>query len=984
MKSFFRRRLLTSTLFVSAIAAAAPSYAQVADPVEAAPDAQEESGEVTVTGSRISNPNLEQSSPVAVVGSDEIQLQQVISAEELLRDLPGSIPSIGSQVNNGSGGQAFLNLRGLGSNRNLVLLDGGRLVPATLAAQVDTNIIPLALIERVDIFTGGASTVYGADAVAGVVNFVTKKDFAGIDLALQSGITERGDGALFKIDLTTGANLGDGRGNVTLSMGYTETDPIYQGNRDFSRVAIGSNNGLPQGSTTSVPITFRAPLVGQLNTATGALQTADPAGYNFAPLNLFQTPIRRFNILGKANYKISDAVEVYSSAFFVKSKVDFLAAPAGIFANPLLLPLSNPYLPATLRNALCAADSNASLAGVQPFRTQAQCDAGAAATSTASPDYFELPITSERRFVEAGPRVTEFTTTSFQFNLGLRGALTSSLNWDVNAAYGESERVTESLGAGFDPLQQGLRAFNTTTCTVTTGGCVPLNIFGPVGSLTPAQVNFLSLTTFAFVKTSYAEARAGISGDFGVASPLATNPIGIAIGGEYRKYKGESFGDAISRRPGAVLGAGAAALPIAGQYDSYEAYGEIIAPLIEDRPFFHSLTLEAGIRYSDSSTSGGNTTWKAGGSWEPFQGLKLRGMYTRAVRAPNLGELFQPQVVALSNLTTDPCQGSITTGAANFNSTLAGSAALQALCVATGVPAGAIGTGSIPSPSAGQIQTTQGGNPNLDPEKATTLTLGAVFQPTFLRNFSLSVDYYDIKVTDAISSPTVLDVIQGCYSPAFNPTFSRAVAACDGVGRNAVGRLDGAAVDTPGVFLASSNQGVIKTSGIDATLNWRTTFGQVGFNYSINGNYTFESKFQATPVSFDRECVGYYSTSCSPIQPEYTINQRTTFSVGDFDLSVLWRHIAPAVVEPPAPGGTQIVLFPAYARIKAYNYFDLALRAKASDQMTFTFTVTNLFDKDPPFVGQGIGATAFNGGNTFPSNYDPLGRRFVAGANLRF
>ncbi len=983
MRSSFRRRLLGTSIIACAAAAANPVMAQAVDQ-EAVTEEAAAASDVVVTGSRITNPNLEQSSPVAVVGAEEIQLQAVVSAEELLRDLPGSIPSIGSNVNNGSGGQAFLNLRGLGANRNLVLIDGNRLVPATLSAQVDTNLIPLALIERVDVFTGGASTVYGADAVAGVVNFVTKRDFAGIDVTALSGVTEQGDGSLFKIDVTLGANFGDGKGNATFSVGYTETDPVYQGNRDFSRVALSSVTGLPQGSTTSVPITFRAPLVGQLNLGTGALGAADPAGYNFAPLNLFQTPIRRFNIFGKANYDITDNIEAFTSAFFVKSKVDFLAAPAGIFANPLLLPLSNPFLPAALRSALCAADSNSALAGIQAFRTPAQCAAGAAATSTSDPNYFEVPITSERRFVEAGPRVTEFTTTTFQINMGLRGALTSNLNWDINAAYGESERVTEASGAGFAPLQQGLRAFNATTCTVTTGGCVPLNIFGGPGTLTPAMINFLSLTTFAFVKTAYAEVKGGVTGDLGITSPLATNGIGIAIGGEYRKYKGESFGDAISRQPGAVLGAGAAALPVFGTYDSYEAYGEIIIPLIEDRSFFKSLTVEGGIRYSDYSTSGGNTTWKAGGSWEPFDSLKLRGMYTRAVRAPNLLELFQPQVVALANLSADPCQGQTTNAAgANYNAALAGSAPLRALCIATGVPAGVLGTGAIPAPSAGQIQTTQGGNPNLDPEKATTLTLGGVFQPSFLRNLSLSVDYYHIKVKEAISSPTVLDVVNGCYTVALNPTLSASTAACQGIGRNGAGRLDGAAVDTPGVFLAATNQGLIETSGIDATLNWRTDLGFARFIYSLNGNYTFESKFQATPVSVNRECVGYYSTSCGPnnggIQQEFVWNQRTTLSFDAVDVSLLWRHIAKAVKEPLAPAA-----FAAFEKIPAYDYFDLSIRTQVAETASVTFTVTNLFDKDPPIVGSTIGATAFNGGNTFPSNYDPLGRRFTAGVNLRF
>jgi outer membrane receptor protein involved in Fe transport len=951
-----------------------PSFAQDAVPAEETEEA------IVVTGSRISNPNLELSSPVSVVGAEEFALQQVFSVEDVLRDIPGSSPSVGSQVGNGGNGGANINLRGLGSNRNLVLIDGNRVVPATLGGVVDTNIIPIALLERVDVFTGGASTVYGADAVTGVVNFVTKNDFAGIDLNLGYGITELGDGGQFRTDITIGGNFGDGRGNAVLSVGYTESDEIYQGARDYAFESLSGVTGLPQGSTTSTPITFRAPIVGQLDIPTGTVGVNPANTYNFSPLNLFRTPLRRFSMYGKARYDISDNIEAYASGLFSKSTVTFLAAPAGIFANPLLLPLSNPFLPVNTRNQLCASDANATLAGVQAFLTPTECAAAAAATSAASPDYREISITSERRFTELGPRSTEWTSTTFQLNAGLRGALTDSLNWDFRGSYGESERITESLSASTAAVQQAIRATNTTTCTVTTGGCVPLNIFGPAGSITPAMGDFVKLTTFQFVKTSFAGVEGGVSGDVGLASPFASTPIGIAVGGEYRKFTGESFGDAISRQAGAVLGAGAAALPVAGQYDSYEAYGELIVPLIEDKPFFKSLTLEAGVRYSDYSTSGGNTTWKAGGSWELVDSVKFRGMYSLAVRAPNIGELFQPQVVALANLSADPCQGQTTNASgANYNARLANEAALRSLCVATGVPAGALGSGSIPAPSAGQIQTTQGGNPVLDPEIATTITAGILLRPDFVPSLTISADWYSIKVTDAITNPTVLDVVNGCYSTSLNPSLVSSVAACSGIGRNVnTGRLDGAAVDTPGVFLGLSNQGRLETSGVDVNVNYRRELGFATFSYALNANYTIENKFQATPASINRECIGYFSTSCDIISP-FTLNQRTTLAFDGIDISLNWRHQSKVKREPLASA-----ILPAFSNIPAYNYFDLGIGANVVDNLKINLAVTNLFDKQPPIVGNQVGSTAFNAGNTYPSNYDPLGRRFNVGVNLRF
>jgi outer membrane receptor protein involved in Fe transport len=980
-----KKALLTSTFMVGISGFASQASAQ-AVPAENSPEvaqaeAQAAADDVTganetivVTGSRIQRPNLEQSSPVTVIGEDEIQLQQPVSAEEFLREIPGSVPSVGQNANNGSGGQAFVNLRGLGAGRNLVLLDGNRLTPATLGSLTDLNIIPLALIERVDTFTGGASTVYGADAVTGVINFITKRNFTGLDIAANAGISERGDGAIISGSVTFGANLEGGRGNVVMSLGYSDTNPVFLGAREQARVGLGSATGAVQGSTTSIPITFRAPIVGQLNTATGTVEAAANT-YNANPPNQFQTPLTRYNIFGKADYEVSDGIEAYANGYFVKSTVLVSAAPTGIFANPLFVPLSNPFLPAGLRNQLCAAgDFNPNLAGQQAL-TAAECAAAATATFN-SPAYRELEVTPERRFVESGNRLTTFTTNTFQFMAGLRGALTSNLDWDISGSYGESSRVQAARTASRDKTQQALRATNPNTCTVTTGGCVPINIFGELGSITPAAANFIALTAYSFVDTSLTTAQATVSGDLGFSSPLANEPIGVAVGVEYREYYGFSRGDAISAVPGAVLGAGAAALPQQGSYNSKEVFGELIIPLIEDRPFFHSLTAELGARYSDYSTSGGNWTYKAGGSWEPIPDIKFRGVYSRAVRSPNLAELFQPQVVALASLTTDPCQQQLPVN----------DAALRALCIATGVPASVIGT--IPAPSSGQIQSTQGGNPNLNPEKATTITAGVVLQPRFVPGFALTFDYYDIKVRDAITSPTVQDIIGGCYDIALNPSRDPNVAACKQIFRNqSTGRLDGDATSTPGPVLALGNPGYLRTSGFDLGANYRRDLGFARLNVSFNGNYTTRSTFQATPTSINRECVGFYSTSCTPIQPRITWNQRTTLGFGDVDLSYVWRHISSARVEPLAnvPTATNPnPVFDAFENIPAYNYFDFSVRALVTERMNFVFTVSNIFDKGPPNVGQTLGGVTFNAGNTFPSNYDPIGRRFNAGVNLRF
>jgi outer membrane receptor protein involved in Fe transport len=1007
-KSILKKTLLTSTVIAGSVLFTTQAFAQPAPPQEPAGSAEpgaapkensqeveqaqaaaaaepEADSDIVVTGTRITNPNLVQSSPVTVIGEGEIQLQQLSSAEELLHDLPGQVPGLSQNTNNGGNGSANANLRGLGTNRNLVLLDGQRLVPVDLVARTDLNTIPSALIERVDVFTGGASTVYGADAVAGVINFITKRNFSGIDVDLGTGISEKGDGALLRGNATVGANFDDNRGNVVLSVGYTQTNPIYEGERTFSERAFSSGSGAPQGSTTGVPVRIRNGTANQaqLDVATGLLVTAYNT-YNTNPLNLIQTPLTRYNIFGKGRYEISDRVEAYGMGMFTKSRVIFNAAPTGIFANNVFVPVSNPFLPVTLRNQLCGlVDSNPNLAGTQTL-TPAECTAAAAALAPTDPAYRELLLTAERRFAEGGPRVTTYNFNTFQGSVGLRGPLISNLKWDINGAYGESSRVQSSTSGLLASAQQALRATNPLTCTNTAGGCVPLNLFGPEGSITPEMLAFIASTTYNFVDTNLTQGSATVEGDFGFVMPWATQPVGVAAGLEYRRYWGFSRGDAISSQVGAVLGAGAAALPQQGDYNSREVFAEAIIPIIEDKPFFNSLTLEVGGRYSHYDLSGGNWTYKVGGSWEPIPDIKFRAMYAKAVRAPNLAELFQPQVVALTNLGADPCQG---TGIP---------AAMAALCVATGVPANIINTGAIPAPSSGQIQSTQGGNPNLAPEVAKSFTAGVVLQPRMIPGFALTLDYYNIDVKGAVSSPTVNDIISGCYG-AGNPSLDPSNLFCQLVVRNAVtGRLDGEAATTPGLQLLTSNQGFIQTRGFDLTMNYRRDVGFGRVSVAFVGNHTTRSRFKAIPSDLSplRECIGFYSTSCMPPQARWSWNMRTTLSWlnNTIDTSVLWNHLSAFKVEPftcttdstLSCGPTLASVFDDYESIPAYDYFDFSNRIQATDHMSFVFTIKNLFNKQPPFVGNTIGITAYNHANTFPSTYDAVGRAYRVGVNLRF
>ena len=1029
MSNQFRNKLLVSTLLAGVAALASPAQAQqpqTSNNPEQAPDAAGNASvagqagadnaaatttnDVVVTGTLIRNPNLTSSSPVNVVNEAEITLRAPATVEEAIRSLPGVVPGIGTQVNNGANGTNSIDLRGLGVQRNIVLLDGNRLVPTLANGAVDLNAIPLALLQRVDVLTGGASTTYGADAVSGVLNFITRRDFTGLDARASYGLTERGDGQTRRIDVTVGANFADDRGNAVLSMGYTKADPVYQV-RPYSLFGISSTTGAASGaSATSVPtaIAFNNGDFLQVSPDSTSL-IPQYQGFNFNPYNIFQTPIDRKSIYAAARYDVADGIEFYARGLFTNNSVQQIIAPSGVFGLGLTVPGNNPYLTATIRNQLCTENGIA---------LGAACN-----TNPAIP----LPGVY-RRAVELGPRIANFENNLYDGRVGLRFDVTPSTTLDVNGSYGRSEQITNQSGYVLNSrVQQALNANNTTTCTVTTNNCVPVNLFGPAGSITPAQVGFLSGGSTTRIVTELKQGRAVFSGDAGVSVPFASNPISFAIGGEYREYTYNRQPDVTAQSPSELGGAGGAVLPFAGGYEVSEGFGELIVPIASDRPFFHELTLEGGARYSHykinatGNPSFNTTTYKGGATFEPFESLRFRGNYQRAVRAPNIGELFTPSVTGLTNLTTDPCAGTAPNNNAN----------LRAVCLAQGAPVGTIGV--IPNPSAGQANATGGGSLTLKPEKADTFTAGVVVTPRgLIQGFNFSVDYYDIRIRNAITAATPLDVLGACFN---NLTAASAASlACTSIRRNPVnGALSGPSSTTFGLPTPLTNAGRLRSNGVDLSANYQHNFGPFGLNLNFVGNYTRKLEFQASVAgrSINRNCVGYYSSNCGPslgqIQPKYSFQQRTTLSVEGASISLLWRYIHPVDYEGTAsdfaargftadvgtfgqPGftrGTRYLYFSGQAgrnatitnagpatsvlagqradfnHIRAYHYFDLATQFDVARQFQLTFTVKNLFDVEPPIVGGQAGTTTANSGNTFPSTYDPLGRAYAVGVRVK-
>ena len=931
---------------------------------------------VQVTGTRITTPGTTSTSPISSVNAEEVKSAQPIAVEEFFKGLPAAVPAIGPGVNNGSAGGATIDLRGLGPNRSLVMINGRRLVPFNLNGTVDTNSIPIALLSRVDLLTGGASVAYGADAVAGVVNFNLKKNFTGIDVTTSYGATaDQHDGKRKRTDLTMGANLDDGRGNVVLSIGKTTSDPVTQGARDFGKVSLSSVTGLGTGSNTTIPAGIAVGKgAGGTDTLAGNWQI-DPASgklvqplvqYNTNPLNYYATGLDRTQATSLANYKINDHAEAYAEVFYTTSKVSSTLAESGTFANVINVPIGNPYIPEPARQQICARR------GI----TAANCVAGNATM---------VPMTVNRRFVELGPRYNNFDNKTLQYNIGMKGEIAYDWTYDAYWSRGTADQIQTRVNWGsLSKVTQALNALSATACVNPANGCVPLNVFGAAGSIPPAQLAFINSSAILLQNVKQDVASVNFSGDLGnkIVSPWAGQPISLAITGEQRKVVAGTQSDAASQIQSEVLGTGAPTPDRTGTFRLREYAAEAAIPLVKDKPFVRALNAELGYRETEFETAGTKKnygSWKVGGDWEPVKSIRFRANVQKATRSPNVNELFQPQTTGLSNLAVDPCQGNkVNQAQGNTAGTLSN------LCRLTGVPLSELG--SVPVPSSGQINNLTGGNPKLGPEEAKTKTIGFVWEP--LPKLAVSVDYYQIKIDKAVSSLSTTDVLDACYTNNPSYTFND---ACALVGRNpANGTFNGA--DSKGVATPLSNSGNQSTSGFDLNVNYKLQaktlnldpkYGNFDLSFALNQVNSF--LFQGTPTSVNRNCVGYYSVACASIStstaPIYKrkFNQRTTWNVGQFAVGYNWRYVSAVDVEPGS--GT---FLPAYSHIPAYNYVDLSGVWNVTKNVRLNLSLNNAANKKPPIVGANVSSTSMDSGNTFPNAYDALGRYVTFGASLKF
>ncbi len=970
---------------------------------EAAPDDLEQ---IVVTGTRITVPGLVSSSPIYSVGESEIELQQQPEVERILRLLPITTPAQGENVNNGSAGIGSINLRGLGDQRNLVMINGKRLTPSDLDGVVDTSAIPTALIERIDIVTGGASAVYGSDAISGAINFIMKRDFEGIDFSSNYSQTEEGDGDRVTASITMGANSADGRGNVVANINWTDRDPILMGARPLGQLGIVTEDGdglaeylagegpvpapagcggpgsvVAGGSTTTLPTRIEiagGPDLGQFR-EDGTLQ-GDCSVFNFNPFNYYQTPQQRLGGMVLGHYEMNEHAEAYGRFAFSNTGVTSQVAPSGIFNTPFFTPLSNPFISDQALGVMIAAAEAGRAAGTVngpntpdpdnpgDFLFHNWTDVNGNGVVDEADD---LNLGYARRTVEFGPRSREFDINAFSFVTGLRGALVGEWSYDLSFQYGEvSSSFIEAGYTNIANITNSVAAIpgpnGEPVCRTGGSACVPLNLFGGFGAITPEMAAYSSAS--AILKQKYEQLiyTASVNGTVDqVQSPWASLPAAISVGTEYRDESSEAIPDeCLKLAPSSCLGGrGGNLLPVAGGFDVTEFFGEFILPVVNERTGFQSLNLEAGYRWSDYNPTGINRTWKYGLSWQPTETLLFRVMQQRAARAPNVGELAAPNTRALDNATEDPCS------IANAGEI---DAALEALCISTGMSAAQVGT--VSDIISGQINTFEGTDFNNlpKPEEADTTTVGFVWTPDFIDSVSnpvISLDYYNIEIKDVIGTFSPQEILDGCYKAAIQEQ-------CDKIRR--VG--GGLTLNASGVELFTTNLDYLQAEGLELGYSFGLEMGRFGgLTFSGNVNHYLTQESQSGPATPVLECVGRFGTSCDPLSRTRWIN-RTIWDINDFQVSALWRHLGSLEIEDVERAET----FDAFRKIDSYNYIDLVGTWQMNDMIRWSLSINNVFGEDPPVIGNEAASTAFNGGNTLPSHYDTVGAVYTVGINATF
>lgn len=970
---------------------ASGAFAQDAVTPAAGPD---QGGDVVVvTGSRIARSNADAESPLLTVTSEEMAESGFTTVEHYLNTLPQVTAGLSSQSNNpSSNGRAFIDLRGLGSGRNLVLINGRRGMGSTGGGVVDVNTIPAALVQNVEIVTGGAASTYGADAVAGVVNFILKKDFEGVEFDSQYRVTEEDDAIEWGGGVTMGGSFADGRGNAVFNASYFNRDALYSDARAFSAQATGATGTFPNGSISpgaNTPSQGAVDAIFGPNTCNtnggssgfgfnpdGSLfctgvsgsPTRNAVGYtgpdsdiatafypdffsfNFAPDNILVLPMERWSMYSHVNYDVNENFKPYAQAMYTNYNAlqELAATPAG-GTTGWTIPTSNPFIPAQLATLLAS-------------RTNATA-----------------PIAFSKRFNVLGGRTGYNNHDVWQVTTGSTGDLFAGWTYDVYASYGRSvqteiqggnvrrDRVGLLLGddAYYTP-GNNLDAPTIAQQNTISGGACPngLNLFG-AAVIDASCAAWISLEAKNLTVVEQSIVEATVAGDL---FALPAGMVQAAFGVGYRELSLDFKPDG-GLQPGLVAGFNQQ-LPVSGDLNYQDIFAEVLIPVVKDLPLVQDFSVTAGIRQSDNNNTGADTSWKINYDWTMTDWLRSRGGFQTAVRAPTINELYAPQLNNFPTFTNqDPCN---TTGANTtqvWGRAGANAAQVAALCTTQSAVAG----GATYFQPASQATGITGGNPLLEPETSESFTVGLVFDSPFqdpmLSGFYGSVDYWSIELEDVIAAIGASTIVQRCFNrDGANPTFDANNSYCQLFNRDP---NNGGVIDLQQL---SQNQAFINTSGIDFVLGYGMdlgTMGQLDFNWLTTWVERYET--QTTSVDPVYDFAGTIGSGTGSATPEWKSTLTTSYGLDALSLQLTTRWIEGMKHANTVTGGSAITNTSAPTTF----YVDFTGQYDLTDTITLRAGVNNLLDQDPRLYTPNVQAA------TDPSTYDILGRRFFVGLNIK-
>ncbi|QAY78871.1 TonB-dependent receptor [Sphingosinicella sp. BN140058] len=945
MPKHLRYGCASLALIAGTLAVPSTVFAQSTLPPEnpesgAGPSAEQSGDAIVVTGSRIRRDPLSQDSPIVFVDGEDIAKTGLNSVNDVLQRLPSSGGGLNGKFNNsgnlgnppdGGGvgaGAAEIDLRYLGSRRVLVLVDGIRFVNGASASGVpgstDLNAIPESAIERIEVLQDGASAIYGSDAIAGVVNIITKKRQDGFLASAQIGTTDHGDGTTQNYQLSWG-NKGDGPLQLVVGGNYVKSGGISAGARDISRFPAPYSNSCADGGCSGFlpngryavfgqDLTLNAPVLGRPATPGDFRPFVSPDDrFNFGPFNYLQIPIERYGAFANLKYEVTPDINFSLRGIWNERKSSNRAAP----------------LPFGVGVA----------AGITPVLDATTVDA----TNPYNPFGVTLDATNTdfiyRRFVEGGPRrfnqkvetIYGVATLDGKFQIGER-----DWYWDLNGTYGRNKAKQQMFGnIDSSKLRQALGPL--AACTAP---CVPFNLFGGAGSITQPMLDFVTFVQNDSSEQETWDFTGNISGSL---FDLPGGPLGLAAGVEYRDLSGRFDPDPIVA---AGFSSDIPARPTRGSYSVWEGYAELNAPLLSDRTFFQLLELNGAVRFSDYSTSGSTTTFKGGVNWKPIKDLRLRASYAEGFRAPSIGELFGTQSRFDQQL-DDPCSSHPDNTAARH---FANDATVRTNCIAAGVPA----NGSYQQANP-QISVLVGGNEDLKPETSKSWVFGGVFSPSFLPRFSLEANYYDIKIRGAVQTVDAEVTVTNCI-------VDNDPAACALVTRAGAGQLTQ-------VLGLLQNIAAVETDGIDVNLAYRT--GETGAGrFGITWNNTFLLNYDViVPITDGVQVISREGTEQG--SPSQGFPKWKSVGILDWDLANYGVSLTGRYVSKLKEAGGNVM------KARFYTDFQLRISAGEDDRFGFALGVNNVFDTKAP------GCVTCDINNFDPTVYDLPGRYLYARATVK-